>query len=143
VSGPNFGEEFWRRFETNIWRKWFPRKKVHSPFHTWRLITGFGFPFDALFNPIEIVEEDDTKIIYRVVLPGISREQITLGATSGELIIKIHPTEDEKERAEAETLRRELPNSVDVNEISASLKLGILTITALKKNANRRTVAID
>lgn len=132
MSEFNRANDFWRFFESKIWRKFIPKEGFFTPFNRWRLLCQLGSPFNALFNPIEVEEEDEHQIVFRVIVPGVPRDRITLGGVQGEIMIKIHPSEDEGQDAKPEILRRDISDNVDVTNMSASLKLGILRIVAPK-----------
>lgn len=93
----------------------------------------------------ELVEEDDFFEI-KVALPGFEVDDITVTATPNELIIKAAHSLEDQDSADDEGVRVcwselrtddvfrhiELPSSIDVDNVTAKLRSGMLEIEAPK-----------
>ena len=91
----------------------------------------------------ELAETDNTFEI-RVALPGFDRSNVTITANPKEMLVKALRDEQEESKDEkknvhwsdfekSEVLRHiELPDSIDVEQVKATMKDGLLTVVAKK-----------
>jgi HSP20 family protein len=104
------------------------------------------------WTPLADVTETDEAWLFEVDVPGLKRDDITVEATGNELVI----TGEYKEKERVGLLRRRtrrvgrfefrttLPAEVDVEQISADLADGVLTVRVPKREAAKpRRIAIE
>ena len=104
------------------------------------------------WTPLADVTETDDAWLFEVEVPGLKRDDITVEATGNELVI----TGEYKEKERVGLLRRRtrrvgrfefrttLPAEVDVEQISADLADGVLTVRVPKREAAKpRRIAIE
>lgn len=108
----------------------------------------------SMSNPRVNVTETAADFTIELAAPGLEKSDFDLNIEEGRLKIVVNKEEEKKEDGEAElksdrkVLRREfnfnsftrsfsLPESVNVNAISAKYESGILTITLEKKDENK------
>ena len=138
-------------------------------------ITKFGDVFDRFFEnsllpqwenefslrnwaPSVDIYEEETEIVLKAEVPGLSKEDITVEVNEGLLTIKGEKKEEkeEKEKTYYRTERRYgsfqrsfyLPEGVNTEEIKASYKKGVLElripkVVEEKKEARKIEVATD
>jgi HSP20 family protein len=96
--------------------------------------------------------ERDSEFVLEVAIAGFEPKEITVTATPREIIVKADRERESKSDTESpgeikwtefrsnNVMRRvELPSAVDVSKVTASLKNGLLTITAPKAEAPQET----
>jgi HSP20 family protein len=105
----------------------------------------------VLWSPAADVEETDTAFVIEAELPGVTRENVSVEVSEGE--IAIHGKIDEKEhegvlhrrarRTGSFEYRLSVSQAVDAEKVEAKLENGVLTVTAPKKEpAARRKVEV-
>ncbi len=109
----------------------------------------FGYPertglFDRRVSPaIDVVDTGEAVKVY-CDIPGVSKDDIDLSIASNVLTIKGEKQESEKEKQEDKNYRAEtwsgnfqrtisLPDTVDPQNVEATMKDGVLTVTLAKK----------
>jgi HSP20 family protein len=103
------------------------------------------------FIPLADLEEDDDGYVLEVELPGVKKKDITIEFDEGRLVI----TGERQERKRTGWLRRQdrswglfryevtLPESVDEEQLEATLDDGVLTVRVPKStSAKRRRIEV-
>jgi HSP20 family protein len=126
----------------HIIRYTYPRFANRSPW------SGFESDLDRLFQsaltpsvPVELREDKDNTYV-RAELPGVSREAINLEIADGSLNL----TATRKLGEETISLNRSItiPESVQVDKVSATYENGVLTVTLPKAEATKpRKIALN
>jgi HSP20 family protein len=104
----------------------------------------------AVCWPAAELTETDGEYLLRIALAGFDAKEISVTATPREIMVKAAQKEEmsggEEEKLQWSEFRSndvfrhvELPDTVDVDAISASLKNGLLEITAPKAEAGAQT----
>jgi HSP20 family protein len=102
--------------------------------------------FEGWTPAVDVYEERD-KVTVRVELPGMKKEDIDVSVMGDTLVIS-GERKQEEERGEGETYRSErflgrfqrtisLPTEVDPNQVQATYKDGVLTMTCAKSEQAR------
>lgn len=96
----------------------------------------------SAFAPPVDVSESESELVFAVELPGFERDQIEISVDNGLLTLTGERKFDEANRNAYRRVERwygkffrsfRIPNAIDAEKISASLKSGVLTLTLPKK----------
>jgi len=141
-------EEVERLFDRLMPRSWM------SPMAwNWPMWGGLDESLESIRSPQMDVIDRDTDILMRVEVPGVEKKDIDVSVSNGTLNIKGSVHRESKEQRK-DYFRCEIaqgnfarslviPNGIDKEKISASLKDGILEITLPKEEgAQRRAVEV-
>lgn len=109
------------------------KNKQKLPFST--LLTEFLNENDLFFNESVKekygVEEKDDKLVYEILIPGFSKEEISLEVENRKL--KVTGKKEKESFIKNQTQVFLVPESYDVSKMEASLKDGVLSIFIEKK----------
>ena len=117
-------------------------------------LTELSQPFSGGWAPAVDLYEDRDSFVFKMELPGMSKDQIDISLHEGVLSISGERKEEQKQE-DAETYRSEryfgrfqrsvsLPTRVDADKVNASYKDGILTVTLPKsEEAKAKQIAIS
>src|SRR5690606_15857274 len=113
-----------------------------------RSALGYGFGPDlagtaGAWRPFADLSETDDAYVVEVEVPGVARDDLTIEAIGGELVIHGEYKEKERKGLLRSTTRRVgrfeyrtlLPGEVDADRITARLSDGVLTVTVPKTEA--------
>ena len=104
------------------------------------------FDFDTLWDDFTTASrlaadlyEDDEAYYARLELPGVKKEELHVELENAVLTVRFERKSPEAEEETAETYSRSLsvPDSVEAEKVTATLKDGILTVTMPKQEASR------
>jgi HSP20 family protein len=130
-------------------------REIDFLFDRFGLERSFFEPAETVWTPDVEMFRRDTAIVVRADVPGMSRNDLTIEITDGQLVLRgerKHEKEEKKEgyyRAERTygTFYRTLPlpDGVKVEEAKAAIKDGVLevTIPAPKIEETKRTLTIE
>jgi HSP20 family protein len=98
------------------------------------------------FSPAVDIYEAHENLVFTCELPGFEKEDIEINVDNGRLTISGERKFEEQEGRDYHRLERwygkffrsfQLPTTVDVNNISANLKNGVLTVSVPKREEAR------
>ena len=105
-----------------------------------------------VWSPASELVEDEKEFQARIALPGFDAKDIEVSALPDALVIRADATHNHEgengnvrfcEFSEKQLFRRiDLPSSVDVDKVTASLDKGILQVTAPKAATKQMTAAV-
>jgi len=100
----------------------------------------------TLWSPAADVEETDDAFVIEAELPGVTRDNVSVEVSDGEIVV--HGTIEEKEhegvlrrrtrRTGSFEYRLSLSHEIDADRVEAKLENGVLTVTAPKKEPAAR-----
>lgn len=141
VVGNTF-EEMERVFDRLMPRGWL------RPFRwDWPTVSELGERMDLRIPAVDVIDQD-TNLLVRAEMPGISKEDIEVSATEHTLTMKSKARSESTEQngeffsceisqnASARTIQ--LPSAIDPAQVTAKLQDGILEVTMAKANGSRR-----
>lgn len=109
-------------------------------------------PFDGQdWSPALELRDEGKQFLVTLEVPGVKRESIDIGAKATTLIIRgVKPDPNEEDGSPAKTLRSErryghfkryidLPEEIEVDQVSAALVAGVLHVTLPKVPAAQST----
>jgi len=111
------------------------------------------FPFARAFPSVDVTETEDA-VVVRAEVPGLEAKDVDLSIVGDVLTISGEKKEEEKEEKEKNYTHREvrygsfsrslqLPASVDVENVQAECKKGVLTVTLPKTEKEKaRKIAV-
>ena len=107
---------------------------------------------DVVWSPASELVEDEKEFQARIALPGFDAKDIEVSALPDALVVQAGSTHNHEgkngnvrfcEFSEKQLFRRiDLPSSVDVDKVTASLDKGILQVTAPKAATKQMTAAV-
>jgi len=104
---------------------------------------------DVVWSPASELMEDENELRARIAMPGFDAKDIQVSATPDALVIQADATHTHEKKngnvcfcefSEKQLFRRlDLPASIDVDKVKASLDKGILEVTAPKAATKQMT----
>jgi HSP20 family protein len=130
-------------------------REIDFLFDRFGLERTFVEPAETVWTPdIEMFRRDDT-IVVRADVPGMTKNDLTVEVTDGQLVLRGERTQEKEEKKEG-FYRAErtygafyrmlpLPEGVKLDEAKATIKDGVLEVTvpATKVEETKRTLAIE
>jgi HSP20 family protein len=106
---------------------------------------------DVVWSPASELVDDEKEFKARIALPGFDAKEIQVSAMPDALVVQADTTHTHEGKNGAVCFcefsgknlfrRIELPASIDVDKVTASVEKGILEVTAPKATAKQMTVA--
>ncbi len=84
--------------------------------------------FGSTFDGVELYEQDDAFVL-TVDMPGFERDEISVAWDDGRLNVSAEHVDEAHERRKTYHRTFRLPKEIDVDEISASYRNGVLEVT--------------